>query len=77
MSKKKLANPLRRRKPAVQVELDLPPPAGAPGAPEVVELEPEWWQAKWFVGLLAGRTQKVATLEELDAATAQGWAGEA
>jgi bifunctional DNA-binding transcriptional regulator/antitoxin component of YhaV-PrlF toxin-antitoxin module len=29
-----------------------------------------------FVGLLAGRTQKVATLEELDAATAQGWAGE-
>jgi hypothetical protein len=54
LSKKKLANPLRRRKPAVQVELDLPPPAGTPGAPEVVEPEPEWWQAKWFVGLLAG-----------------------
>ena len=29
-----------------------------------------------FVGLLAGRTQKVATLEEISAATAQGWAGQ-
>lgn len=28
-----------------------------------------------FVGLLAGRTQKVATLDEISAATAQGWAG--
>lgn len=28
-----------------------------------------------FVGLLAGRTQKVATLEEINAAVAQGWAG--
>ena len=54
MSKKSLSNPLRRRKPAVQVELDLPPPPGTPGSPEVVELEPQWWQTKWFVGLLAG-----------------------
>ncbi|MDP1692579.1 MAG: AbrB/MazE/SpoVT family DNA-binding domain-containing protein [Burkholderiaceae bacterium] len=28
-----------------------------------------------FVGLLAGRTPKVATLEEIDEAAAQGWAG--
>jgi hypothetical protein len=28
-----------------------------------------------FVGLLAGRTKKVATIEELNEATAQGWAG--
>lgn len=28
-----------------------------------------------FVGLLAGRTDKVATIEEIGAATAQGWAG--
>lgn len=28
-----------------------------------------------FVGLLAGRTDKVATIEEISAATAQGWAG--
>lgn len=54
MSKSKLSNPLRRRKPAVQVELDLPPPPGTPGSPEVVELDPQWWQTKWFVALLAG-----------------------
>lgn len=28
-----------------------------------------------FVGLLAGRTRKVATLEEINAVTAQAWAG--
>lgn len=27
-----------------------------------------------FIGLLAGRTRKVATLKEIDAATVQGWA---
>ncbi len=27
-----------------------------------------------FVGLLAGKTQKVATIEEINEATAQGWA---
>lgn len=30
-----------------------------------------------FVGSLAGRTARVATLEELDAAAADGWAGRA
>ena len=29
-----------------------------------------------FVGLLAGRTQKVATLEEMIEAATQGWAGQ-
>lgn len=28
-----------------------------------------------FVGLLAGRSAKVATLDEIDEAAAQGWAG--
>ncbi len=28
-----------------------------------------------FVGLLAGRKKKVATIEEMNEATAQGWAG--
>ena len=28
-----------------------------------------------FVGLLVGRTQKVATIEEINEAAAQGWAG--
>jgi hypothetical protein len=27
-----------------------------------------------FVGLLSGRTKKVATIEEINEATAQGWA---
>ena len=29
-----------------------------------------------FIGLLAGKTKKVATLEEINEATAKGWAGE-
>jgi len=29
-----------------------------------------------FLGLLAGKTQKVATLEEIGEATAAGWAGQ-
>ena len=29
-----------------------------------------------FVGLLAGRTKKVASIEEMNDATAQAWAGE-
>lgn len=28
-----------------------------------------------FVGLLAGKTQKVTTLDEINDAAAQGWAG--
>jgi bifunctional DNA-binding transcriptional regulator/antitoxin component of YhaV-PrlF toxin-antitoxin module len=28
-----------------------------------------------FVGLLEGRTKRVATIEEINEATAQGWAG--
>jgi hypothetical protein len=40
------------RKPAVQVELDLPPPPGTAGV-EFVEMEPEWWQRRSFVIALA------------------------
>jgi hypothetical protein len=28
-----------------------------------------------FIGLLAGKTKKVATIEEINEAAAQGWAG--
>jgi len=28
-----------------------------------------------FIGLLAGRTEKIATIEEINMATAQAWAG--
>lgn len=41
------------RKPAVQVELDLSPPFGSTGATEFIELEPAWWQQRWFVVTLA------------------------
>ena len=40
------------RKPAVQVELDLPPPPGTAGV-EFVEVEPQWWQRRSFVTALA------------------------
>ncbi len=30
-----------------------------------------------FIGLLAGKTKKVATIEEIEEAAAAGWAGEA
>lgn len=29
-----------------------------------------------FIGILAGKTKKVATIEEMNEAAAQGWAGE-
>jgi hypothetical protein len=50
--KKKSKAPLRR-KPAVQVELDLPPPPGTDLLPEGLAPDPEWWQTAWFVGALA------------------------
>lgn len=59
-------------KPGGKIELDLLPdgrgiisavrPAGSMGD---------------FVGLLAGRSNKVATLEEIEAATERAWADEA
>lgn len=42
-----------RRKPAVQAELELPPPPGAALLPEGLEADPEWWQTAWFVAALA------------------------
>lgn len=57
-------------KPGEKIELDLLPDgrgmlkAARPGG-----------TIKGFVGLLAGKTTKVATLEEINRATAQGWAG--
>lgn len=50
MSQKKRS--LRLRKPAVQVELDLPPPPAFSDAGPV-EIEPEWWQKPATVAALA------------------------
>jgi hypothetical protein len=49
------------RKPAVQVELDQPPPPGTAGV-EFVELEPEWWQRRSVVIALACATLVLAAL---------------
>ena len=57
-------------KPGDKIELDLLPDgrgllkAARPAA-----------TIQGFCGLLAGRTKKVATIEEISAAMAQGWAG--
>jgi hypothetical protein len=54
MSQKKLKQVFARRKPAVQVELDLPPQSGPPvPAPEV---EFAWWQEPAALAALAGVT---------------------
>jgi hypothetical protein len=50
MSKK--TKSLRLRKPAVQVELDLPPPPGFSAA-DAPELELTWWQKPVTVIVLA------------------------
>jgi hypothetical protein len=43
----------RRRRPAVQTELELPPAPGSTGSLEAIETGPAWWQGPWFVALLA------------------------
>lgn len=57
-------------KPGEKIELDLLPDGRgmlrAAQSPGTIDD---------FVGLLAGRTKKVATLEEIDAAAANAWAG--
>lgn len=57
-------------KPGEKIELDLLPD----GRGLLKAARPEG-SIDGFVGLLAGRTQKIATLEEMNAAAAQGWAG--
>jgi bifunctional DNA-binding transcriptional regulator/antitoxin component of YhaV-PrlF toxin-antitoxin module len=57
-------------KPGDKIELDLLPEGrgllkAAKSAGTIAD----------FVGLLAGRTTKVATIEEINEAVAQGWAG--
>jgi bifunctional DNA-binding transcriptional regulator/antitoxin component of YhaV-PrlF toxin-antitoxin module len=57
-------------KPGEKIELDLLPD----GRGLLKAARPEG-SIDGFVGLLAGRTQKIATLEEMNAAAAQSWAG--
>ena len=57
-------------KPGEKIELDL-----LPGGRGILRAARPTGTIDGFVGLLAGRTKKIATIEEINAATAQGWAG--
>ena len=58
-------------KPGDKIELDL-----LPDAKGILKAAQPSGSINGFIGLLAGRTTKVATLEEINEAAAQGWAGE-
>lgn len=57
-------------KPGEKIELDLLPDGRC-----ALKAARQTGTIAGFVGLLAGRTKKVATIEEINAATAQAWAG--
>ncbi len=57
-------------KPGEKIELDL-----LPDGRGLLKAARPAGTISGFVGLLAGRTKKVATIEEINEATAQGWAG--
>lgn len=57
-------------KPGEKIELDL-----LPDGRGVLKAARRTGTIGEFVGLLAGRTKKVATIEELNEAAARGWAG--
>ena len=58
-------------KPGDKIELQL-----LPGGKGVIQAARPAGSIDGFVGLLAGRTSKVATLEEMDEAVAAAWAGQ-
>jgi bifunctional DNA-binding transcriptional regulator/antitoxin component of YhaV-PrlF toxin-antitoxin module len=57
-------------KPGDKIELDL-----LPDGRGVLKAARPAGTIKDFVGLLAGRTKKVATIDEINEAAARGWAG--
>ena len=57
-------------RPGDKIELDL-----LPDGRGVLKATRQTGTIADFVGVLAGQTKKVATIEEINAATAQGWAG--
>lgn len=58
-------------RPGEKIELDLLPDGRC-----ILKAAQPAGTINSFVGLLAGRTRKVATLEEMNEAAAQGWAGQ-
>jgi AbrB family looped-hinge helix DNA binding protein len=57
-------------KPGDKIELDL-----LPDGRGLLKAARPSGTIKGFVGLLAGRTKKTATIEEIKEAASQGWAG--
>ncbi len=57
-------------KPGDHIELDL-----LPDGRGVLKAARPAGTIDGFVGLLAGRTKKIATIDEINEAAAQGWAG--
>ena len=57
-------------RPGEKIELDL-----LPDGRGVLKAARQTGNIAGFVGLLAGRTKKVATMDEIETATRQGWAG--
>jgi bifunctional DNA-binding transcriptional regulator/antitoxin component of YhaV-PrlF toxin-antitoxin module len=57
-------------KPGEKIELDL-----LPDGRGMLKASRPAGTIDGFVGLLAGRTRKVASIEEINKAAAQGWAG--
>lgn len=58
-------------KPGEKIELDL-----LPDGQGMLRAARSPGKIDHFIGLLAGRTKKVATLDEINEAAAQGWAGQ-
>lgn len=58
-------------KPGDRIELDL-----LPDGRGVLKAARSGGSIDDFVGLLAGRSSKVATIEEINTASEKGWAGE-
>ena len=57
-------------KPGEKIELDL-----LPDGRGLIRAAKAAGTIDGFLGLLAGRTKKVATIEEINEAAARGWAG--
>ena len=57
-------------RPGEKIELDL-----LPDGRGILKAARPTGTIDSFIGLLAGRTMKVATIEEINEAAAQGWAG--
>jgi bifunctional DNA-binding transcriptional regulator/antitoxin component of YhaV-PrlF toxin-antitoxin module len=57
-------------KPGEKIELDL-----LPDGRGMIRAARRTGSVNDFIGLLAGKTRKVATIEEINEAAAEGWAG--